>query len=91
MQKIPFLLDEIQWLMVNENIRFILCGLSARKRKRGHGNLLGGRALRYELHPLTYKEIPNFSLQKALNPGLLSRHYNSNSPKGSLHHILVTI
>ncbi len=80
-QKIPFLLDEIQWLMVNENVRFILCGSSARKLKRGHGNLLGGRALRYELHPLTYKEIPNFSLQKALNSGLLPRHYNSKTPK----------
>ena len=30
-QKIPQLLDEIHWLMCNRNIRFLLCGSSARK------------------------------------------------------------
>jgi predicted AAA+ superfamily ATPase len=74
-QKIPVLLDEIQWLMVNQKISFILCGSSARKLKRGGGNLLGGRALRYELYPLVYKEIPRFDLLRALNHGLLPRHY----------------
>ena len=61
-QKIPHLLDEIQWLIVNRKIQFILCGSSARKLKRGSGNLLGGRALRYELFPLVSKEIPTFDL-----------------------------
>lgn len=74
-QKIPALLDEIQWLMVNHPCRFILCGSSARKLKRGGGNLLGGRALRYELFPLTSHEIPDFDLIHALNHGLLPRHY----------------
>lgn len=74
-QKIPQLLDEIQWLIVNKKIQFILCGSSARKLKRGGGNLLGGRALRYELFPLVSKEIPNFNLLRALNNGLLPRHY----------------
>jgi predicted AAA+ superfamily ATPase len=74
-QKIPQLLDEIQWLMVNHNIQFILCGSSARKLKRGSGNLLGGRALRYELFPLVSREIPEFDLTRALNRGLLPRHY----------------
>jgi hypothetical protein len=45
------------------------------KIKRGQANLLGGRAVRYELHPLVYPEIPDFSLSKALNSGLLPRHY----------------
>ncbi|MBI2443727.1 MAG: ATP-binding protein [Candidatus Magasanikbacteria bacterium] len=79
-QKIPQLLDEIQWLMVNQNIQFILCGSSARKLKRGGGNLLGGRALRYDLFPLVSSEIPNFDLTRALNNGLLPRHYQTDQP-----------
>lgn len=35
--------DEAPWLIENKGIRFILCGSSARKLKRGHANLLGGR------------------------------------------------
>ena len=73
-QKVPDLLDEIHWLIENRGIRFILCGSSARKLKRGHGNLLGGRATRCELHPLVYPEIPEFSLAKALTFGLLPPH-----------------
>lgn len=80
-QKIPQLLDEIQWLIVNKNIQFILCGSSARKLKRGSGNLLGGRALRYELFPLVSQEIPQFNLLRALNHGCLPRHYQSNQPE----------
>ena len=48
-QKFPLLLDEVQRLIVHHNLHFILCGSSARKLKRGGANLLGGRALRYEL------------------------------------------
>ena len=47
-QKIPALLDEIHWLIENMGLRFILCGSSARKLKRGHANLLGGRAVRLD-------------------------------------------
>ena len=79
-QKVPELLDEIHWLIVNKDLRFILCGSSPRKLKRSHANLLGGRALRYELFPLTYHEIDNFSLDKALNNGLIPRHYDSKFP-----------
>jgi len=74
-QKVPDLLDEVHWLMENQGIRFLLCGSSARKLKRGKGNLLGGRAVRLELHPLVYAEIPEFSLPTALNDGLLPPHY----------------
>ncbi len=76
-QKIPDLLDEVHWLIENRGIRFILCGSSARKLKAGHANLLGGRAVRYELFPLTYHEIPQFNLIRALNRGLLPRMYDS--------------
>ncbi len=80
-QKIPALLDEVHWLMENRGLRFILCGSSARKVKRGHANLLGGRAVRYELYPLIFPEIPDFSLTKALNSGLIPRHYDSVKPE----------
>jgi len=80
-QKVPALLDEIHWLMVNHPIRFVLSGSSPRKIIRSEANLLGGRALRYELYPLIYKEIPDFDLQRALNNGLLPRHYLSDNPK----------
>ena len=76
-QKVPTLLDEVHWLIENLGIRFVLCGSSARKVKRGRANLLGGRAVRYELHPLVYPEIEDFSLTDALNRGLLPRHYPS--------------
>jgi uncharacterized protein len=76
-QKVPDLLDEIHWLIENKGIKFILCGSSARKLKRGQANLLGGRAVRFELYPLVFPEIPDFSLMTALNNGLLPPHYGS--------------
>ncbi|MBI4268603.1 ATP-binding protein [Candidatus Uhrbacteria bacterium] len=80
-QKIPQLLDEVQWLMVNQKSQFVLCGSNARKLKRGGANLLGGRALRYELFPLVSAEIPQFDLLRALNHGLIPRHYLSEDPE----------
>src|SRR4030042_5151833 len=76
-QKVPDLLDEVHWVIENKGLRFILCGSSARKLKRGHVNLLGGRAVRYELYPLVFPEVPDFSLETALNDGLLPTHYGS--------------
>jgi len=80
-QKVPALLDEVHWLIENKGLRFILCGSSARKLKRGHANLLGGRAVRYELFPLAFPEIPRFSLDRALQWGLIPRHYDSARPQ----------
>lgn len=74
-QRLPSLLNEIQWMIVNRKRQFILSGSSPRNIMRSGGNLLGGRAARYELYPLVYKEIPGFDLLRALNNGLLPRHY----------------
>jgi predicted AAA+ superfamily ATPase len=52
-QKVPQLLDEVHWLMSHQNIRFILCGSSARKLIRFGANLLGGRALKTVMYPLS--------------------------------------
>src|SRR5665647_431832 len=78
-QRLPSLLNEIQWMIVNRNRQFILSGSSPRNIMRSGGNLLGGRAARYELYPLVYKEIPEFDLIRALNNGLLPRHYLSKN------------
>jgi uncharacterized protein len=80
-QRIPSLLNEVQWLIVNKKIQFILSGSSPRNILRSGGNLLGGRALRNELYPLISVEIPDFDLLKALNSGLLPRHYLAKNPE----------
>ena len=74
-QKVPALLDEVHWLMENRGLRFILSGSSARKLRRSGANLLGGRALRLTLFPFVSAEIPDFDLNRALNNGMLPRHY----------------
>ena len=83
-QKIPALLDEVHWLMTNKDIRFILCGSSARKLRRTSANMLGGRAIRKVLHPLVSAEIPDFDLNKAINHGMLPRHYLIENPQKRL-------
>ena len=79
-QKVPQLLDEVHWLITNQNLRFILCGSSARKLKRSGANLLGGRAIRNVLFPLVSIEIPDFNLDKAIMNGMLPRHYQAKNP-----------
>lgn len=86
-QRVPLLLDEVHWLIENEGMQFLLCGSSARKLKRGHANLLGGRAWKYEMFPLVFPEIPNFdelSLLHAMNSGLLPSIFLSTSYEKSL-------
>jgi len=81
-QKVPLLLDEVHWLIENTSTVFGLCGSSARKVRRGHANLLGGRAVRYELYGFVSAELgAEFDLLRMLNHGALPRHYLSNSPR----------
>ena len=82
-QKLPELLDEVHKLIFQGGRRFILTGSSPRKLLRGGGNLLGGRAVRRDLLPLTRAEIPGFSLERALNQGLLPPHYLEDSPEAA--------
>lgn len=83
-QKIPALLDEVHWLITERNLRFILCGSSARKLRRCGANLLGGRAIRKTLFPLVSAEIPDFDIDVALNNGMLPRHYLIKDPRQRL-------
>ena len=74
-QKVPHILDEVHWLIENKGLRFILCGSSARKLKRGQANLLGGRAWRYKMFPLVSAELEQMNLLRVLNHGLVPDHY----------------
>ena len=85
-QKVPQLLDEAHWLHERRGIRLALCGSSARKVKRGQANLLGGRAVRYELLGLSAREIGReFDLDRMLNHGYLPRIYLSDEPRRLLN------
>lgn len=85
-QKVPQLLDEAHWLHERRGVRFALCGSSARKVKRGQANLLGGRAVRYDLHGLTAQEIGrDFDLNRMLNHGYLPNIYQADRPRPLLN------
>lgn len=79
-QKLPQLLDEVHSLIQRKNIRFILSGSSARKLRRLGTNLLGGRATREQMYPLVSAEIPDFNLVRAVNNGMIPRHYMVQNP-----------
>ncbi|MCG6958255.1 MAG: DUF4143 domain-containing protein [Gemmatimonadetes bacterium] len=80
-QKVPALLDEVHWLIENRGLTFGLCGSSARKVRRGHANLLGGRAVRHELFGFVSAEMGDgWEIERALNHGCLPRHYLDPRP-----------
>ncbi len=78
-QKVPQLLDEIQYLIEEHKMIFIMCGSSARKIKANHANLLGGRALRFEMFGLVSRELgEKFDLKRILNHGYTPSIYDSD-------------
>ncbi len=79
-QKAPSLLDEVHWLIENRGLSFVLTGSSARKLRRGHANLLGGRAWRRTMTPLSFVEVEGFDLERVMVSGMLPPHYLSPSP-----------
>lgn len=71
-QKVPQLLDEVHYMIEKHKTVFALCGSSARKVRANHANLLGGRALRFELFGLVSAELmQDFNLTEMLNRGYL--------------------
>lgn len=55
-QKVPALMDVLQYLLDEKKIVLIATGSSARKMRRAHTNWLPGRVRLEHLHPLTWKE-----------------------------------
>ena len=74
-QKVPELLDVVHSLMVDRGLFFILSGSSARKLKRSGANTLGGRAMPETLYPLVWPEVTDFQIDRAVQNGMIPRHY----------------
>jgi len=79
-QMVPDLLNEIHWLIENTDVSFLMTGSSARKLRRGHANLLAGRAWRYTMAPLSWAETEGFELEQIIISGLLPPHFLSSDP-----------
>lgn len=81
-QRVSELLNGVHYILeeTTNPPQFILSGSSARKLKKEHANLLGGRAWTRHLHPLTQRELGNqFDLTRALSRGTLPAIYLSES------------
>jgi len=85
-QKAPGLLDEIQLMIEERRIRFLMTGSSARKLRQAGTNLLGGRARTRNLHPFVWPELrdSDYSLKRLMERGLLPPHWFSASPEEDL-------
>ncbi len=71
-QRLPTLLNEVHRHIEDRELRFVLCGSSARKLKTAGTNLLAGRAVRRHLHPFVPEELGHdFDLEAALRFGTL--------------------
>jgi uncharacterized protein len=90
-QRVPELLHEVHRLIEKYHYSFILTGSSARKLKKKSPNLLAGRALTYNLHPLTAQELGNdFNLNHSLQFGQLPSAYIEKNPKKYLESYVKT-
>lgn len=84
-QKVPELLDVVHYLIEEQGKRFLLTGSSARKLKKNHVNLLGGRARGRQLFPLIADEYgDDFSLARFVESGSLPTHYLSDDLESDL-------
>lgn len=71
-QKVPAVLDVVHEMIEERALRFALSGSSARKLRRGGGNLLAGRAVTRSLFPFTSAELGDrFDLDSVLRFGAL--------------------
>ena len=84
-QKCPALMDEVHLMIEERGIRFLLTGSSARALKRKGVNMLGGRGSDRVMHPFSWCELgQRFSLDRAINHGLLPPHYLADDPDEGL-------
>ena len=84
-QKCPPLMDEVHLMIEERGLRFLLTGSSARALRRKGVNMLGGRGSDRVMHPFSWSELQHrFSLDRALNHGLLPPHYLSDEPDEAL-------
>lgn len=87
-QKVPKLLDVVHKCIEDHGVRFVLTGSSARKLKRGHANLLAGRAFVYHLFPLTHLELrEKFGLESILQWGSLPMVFNFKNENDKIKYL----
>lgn len=89
-QRVPRLLPEIHALIEEKKgIQFIMTGSSTRKLRRSVSDLLGGRALMRQMGPFLASELgKQFSIEKALNTGLIPLIWESSDPEERLRDYL---
>ena len=81
-QKVPAVLDEVQRLIEDRRLRFVLSGSSARKLRRGGANLLAGRAITTALFPLVSAELSgDFDPERTLCYGSLPLALTGEAPE----------
>ena len=84
-QRVPELLNEVHRLIESRRLHFVLTGSSARKLRRRGTNLLAGRAVTRQMHPLTALELgKDFDLQRTLRYGCLPLACTSEDPNDYL-------
>ncbi len=83
-QHVPALLDVVQVVVDSQprRFRFLLSGSSARKLRRGQANLLPGRIVVHQLHPLVAAELGDeFDLDRCFAHGTLPAIYASDEAR----------
>lgn len=85
-QKVPQILTVVHALIEEKKgLRFVMTGSSSRKIKKTGADLLAGRALNVSMHPFMASELgAGFSLEKALEIGMLPLVWASPSPSETL-------
>ncbi len=90
-QKVPECLSVVHRLIEAKGYKFVLTGSSARTLKRKGVDLLAGRALTHNMHPLTLVEVGNtFDLKHILEFGLLPDAVNLTDPQHYLDSYITT-
>lgn len=90
-QKIPQILNEVHRLIEKHRYKFILTGSSARSLRKKGTNLLAGRALTYQLYPLTAVELgKDFRLDHSIEYGQLPGAYVEADPRAYLESYVKT-
>ncbi len=84
-QRVPALLNEVHRAMEERRLRFALLGSSARKLKSSGTNLLAGRAIWKQLHPLLPQELgTDFDLERVLRYGTVPLIWGAEDPGATL-------
>ena len=85
-QRCPAVLDVVHSLIEeHRGVRFVLTASSTRRLKKAGVDLLAGRALKLSMHPFMAAELGGrFSLERALESGMLPVVVGARSPRAAL-------